>query len=175
MGDHRRELEAFCADAYAPLVRAVALHCGSRQLAEDVVQEALLRACVRWRTVRRLQSPFGWSFRVATNLAASHYRRRSAEERAYKRSSSGHVASAGPDDVETHQLLHSALLALPVRQRQAVVLRYLVDLTPAETAEALGLSVGAVRTLTHRAMTRLREPAALHDLAPTNLEALSAD
>jgi RNA polymerase sigma-70 factor (ECF subfamily) len=133
----------------------VAVHCGDARLAEDLVQEALLRACADWRTVRRMQSPAGWVFRVAVNLAASHHRRRSAESRAYRRAA-GHPPAADAPSPETAVDLRAALAALPERERQVVVLRYLLDLSTDEAGEAMRISPGAVRSLTHRAVARLR-------------------
>jgi DNA-directed RNA polymerase specialized sigma24 family protein len=57
------DLERFCADAYPRLVAAFTHQFGEQWLAEDVAQEALVRAC-DWSTVRGLESPHGWTFRV---------------------------------------------------------------------------------------------------------------
>lgn len=68
--DERAEMEAFCADAFPRLVGALALHTGDLHLAEELAQEALLRACRKWSHVGRLESPGGWAYRVGVNLAS---------------------------------------------------------------------------------------------------------
>ncbi len=74
--------------------------------------------------------------------------------------------SSGPDstgDLELHDALWRALGQLPRRQRSAVVLRYYEDLSEAETADALGVSVGTVKSTVSRALARLRDDAGLRD------------
>jgi RNA polymerase sigma-70 factor (sigma-E family) len=147
--------ERFCAAAWPRLVGAMAHYCGDVYVAEELVQEALLRACRRWSHVSTLASPEGWTYRVAVNLANSGWRRRQAERRARER-------HGPPDDVvdpvavEDQQWVRSALQSLSDEQREAVILRYVLDLSVEQTAAVLGTSPGAVRARTHRAMERLR-------------------
>jgi DNA-directed RNA polymerase specialized sigma24 family protein len=79
------EFSRFCADAHPQLVAALTYQCGDRFLAEELAQEALVRAGDRWDRVGTLDSPVGWAFRVGVNLAASTFRRRGAERRAMAR------------------------------------------------------------------------------------------
>ncbi len=119
---------------------------GRRAEAEDVAQETLARAYVRWRSVQEYAEP--WVVRVAGNLAIDRVRRR------------GHVGAlpardhAGPD--ATRIDLQRALAALPRRQREAVVLRYLADLPERDVATMLGCSPGTVKTHTSRGLASLR-------------------
>jgi RNA polymerase sigma factor (sigma-70 family) len=150
------DLDAFCDAAYPRLVAALAHHTGDRWLAEELAQDALIRACARWdRDVSRMASPLGWTFRVGVNLARSQFRRRLAERRALARHGSSRgeapeLQSADAMDVR------AALALLPARQREAVVMRYVLDLSAAQVGAAMSLSPGAVRVLTHRAVTALR-------------------
>ena len=76
---------AFCAEEFPRLAGALSLYLGDRAIAEELAQEALLKACRRWERVSQLESPGGWTWRVARNLAKSHLRRRRAERRARAR------------------------------------------------------------------------------------------
>lgn len=156
MGVHDDELERFCAEAYPLLVGALAHHFGDRWLAEELTQDALVRACDRWERVGGLASPVGWTFRVGVNLGNSWLRRRSAERRARQRH--GADATVHHDaDVADRVTVARALALLTGRQREVVVLRYFLGLSADETAEVVGSSAGAVRGATHRALVTLRQ------------------
>lgn len=150
------DFERFCHDAHPRLVAALAHHCGDRFLAEELAQEALIRAGDRWTKVRRLDSPMGWAFRVGANLAASSFRRRGAERRAVER-----VRARAADDrhldADTGDAIavRRALAELTDRQRRVVVLRYFLDLSADQAGEVLGMSAGAVRMQSHRALSAL--------------------
>lgn len=160
----QRSLEAFCLDAHPKLVAALAHHTGNRWLAEELAQEALIRACERWdREVSNLQSPIGWTFRVGVNLSRSYFRRRAAERRANARSVEGSPHVVDHDDALT---VRAALADLPARQREVVLLRFFLGLSSAEAGAVLGMSPGAVRVLTHRAVEALR---GVLDLTPEDV------
>lgn len=156
MGDRSREdLERFCAQAYPDLVAALTHQFGDRWLAEELAQEALVRACDRWERVAGLASPVGWTFRVGVNLGRSRLRRRAAELRA--RSRRGPDAEAHEDpEVADRVMVAAALAELPDREREVVVLRYFLGLSATDAAQVLDSSAGAVRVATHRAVARLR-------------------
>ena len=122
---------------------------GDRSAAEDVAAEALARAYARWSKVGGLSYRDGWVLKVATNLAIDRLRRRPPE-----------VAPAPNEDfadsVELRMALNAALLTLAPRQRQAVALRYLGGLSDREVADALGISLGSVKTHIHRGLNGLR-------------------
>lgn len=122
---------------------------GSRAEAEDVTQEALTRAYLRWRKIHPYAE--AWVSRVAANLAIDAWRRRKpAGVRGVDDGSEPHTGIA-----ERLDLLR-LLDALPNRQRQVLVLRYLADQTELATAAALGCSVGSVKRHSHRALNALR-------------------
>jgi len=150
------ELARFCAEAHPQLVAALAHQFGDRWLAEELAQEALIRACDRWDRVSALASPIGWTFRVGVNLGSSWFRRRGAEQRARRRH--GAAPDTSPDtDVVDRILVERALAELTAAQRQVVVLRYFLGLSAEEAAEATGSTAGAVRGLTFRAIRVLRD------------------
>jgi RNA polymerase sigma factor (sigma-70 family) len=123
---------------------------GDRGDAEDVTQEALVRAYTRWRTVGPYDEP--WVARVASNLAIDRWRRRQPLREAQD------VALDGLHDEHVLRRLGlvAALARLPQRQREVVVLRYLADLPERDVASAMRTSIGSVKQHTHRALGRLR-------------------
>ena len=155
----------FCAAEYPQLVRALSLYVGDADLAEELAQEALLRACRRWGKVSQLESPGGWTWRVSVNLANSHFRRRQAARRARQRldRATAHFDSDGADAVAVRQ----AVASLPARQCSALVLRHVLDLSAPDTAVRMGISADAVRSLTKRATATLRAQLGEHTPLPS--------
>jgi RNA polymerase sigma-70 factor, ECF subfamily len=147
------DLTAFCVAEWPRLVGALSLYTGDAELAQDLAQEAIARVCREWRKVRRLDEPGAWVHRVARNLAHSHFRRVGVGRRAVERMRPSDVVGQTDDAVATRVVV----AALPERERDAVVLRYYLGYSVRETAEALGCPEGTVKTLTHRAITRLRD------------------
>lgn len=129
---------------------------GQRQEAEDVAQEALARAFVRWRRIGGHAD--AWVTRVATNLALGLLRRRRTQP--LTEAEPGAVDAVASDRLELVQMIEG----LPRRQREVVVLRYLADLSEADVAERLGVSRGSVKRHAHRA-TRALEPVMKERLA----------
>jgi RNA polymerase sigma-70 factor (sigma-E family) len=136
-------------DLYRLAYRVAFRILGDRGDAEDVAQEALARASVRWSRLE--DRPEGWVTRVASNLAIDRYRRRRRPLPAM----TGPVGLVDPYLGERGDLV-AALRRLPRRQREAVVLRYLGDLSEAEAALEMGCSVGAVKSHGARGLSSLR-------------------
>jgi len=132
-------------------VAAVALIAGSRDAAEDAVQEALARAWERGNadTIRSLPA---WVTRVSLNLAKSRLRRIRAEAKAKQRLGAAEEPS-GLDDRKTD--VERALRSLPRRQREITVLRYYLGMDVAEIARTLRVSDGTVKTQLFRARRAL--------------------
>lgn len=167
------DLRAFCEVEYPRLVAALDLHVGDLHVAEELAQEALVRASQRWTKVSALESPGGWTHRVAMNLATSWWRRRQAEWRANRRATLPATAAkpvgsdrpvlveavpaTDPADGADRQAVRRAVADLPAKQRTAVVYRYFLDLSADETAARMGTTPGAVRALTKRAVATLRD------------------
>jgi RNA polymerase sigma-70 factor (sigma-E family) len=137
------------------LSRSAYLLTGDHQLAEDLLQTALARTAVHWLRVAD-SDPEAYVRRAMVNLRTSWWRRR----RYAVEVPTAHLpVVAVPDGSETvtrRLALAAALAQLPPRQRALVVLRFFNDMTEAQTAEALGCSIGTVKSQTHRALARLR-------------------
>ena len=122
---------------------------GRRAEAEDCAQEAMARALARWSRVE--DHAAAWVARVATNLALDRVRKVERQRR--------HSLRPGvvddPIAVRRHDLVQ-ALRSLPARQREAVVLRYIVDLSEHETAQAMSCATGTVKSAAARGLERLR-------------------
>jgi RNA polymerase sigma-70 factor (ECF subfamily) len=153
------EVEEFCRQAHPRLVGALAHHFGDVGLAEELANEALVRAWERWSRVSKLDSPEGWAYRVGVNLGRSRLRRRRAEARARDRLGAPR-SSPLPDEFAE---VSGALAALKDRDRQVILLRHYFGLSAEETATVLGTSPGNVRVMTHRALARLRADLAIDD------------
>lgn len=156
-----QELAAFCRGEHAGLVGLLALYTGDRAVAEELAQEALIRACEHWGRVRGMDNRRAWLTRVAINLANSWFRRRFAERRAHARH--GAPSTVAHDDAADVIAVRAAVAALPRRQRTALVLRYFADLPAAEVAAQMGCAEPTVRSLTNRAISSLRVHAGLFE------------
>jgi RNA polymerase sigma-70 factor (sigma-E family) len=154
-----RELAAFSEFVEArssSLFRTAYLMVGDHQLAQDLLQEALVKTLIAWPRLQDRENVEPYTRRIVVTTAISWRRRRSFHERP-----TGILPEASrPDQAETvvtHDAVVAALLTVPPRQRAAIVLRYYQDLTEAQTAEALGCSVGAVKSQVSAGLKRLRE------------------
>lgn len=150
------DLVAFCDREWPRLVGALSLYCGDRLVAEEIAQEALLKACDGWRELQQMAAPGAWLHRVAINMANSHYRRRKAERHALQRRARRDVPTESREPADA-VAVRRAVARLPARQRHAVVFRFFLQWTVAETAAVMGTSEPAVKSLTYRAARTLRE------------------
>lgn len=155
------DFEAFAYDQHPRLVASLTLYCGDRWVAEELAQEALVRVWERWDRVAAMVAPRSWLHRVSINLANSWWRRRQAERRAYRRIGVGDDPNEA-DSAEVHAV-RAAVSRLPASQRGAVICRYFLEFSVAETAEALNLTPGSVKSATHRGLATLREQFDLSD------------
>jgi RNA polymerase sigma-70 factor, ECF subfamily len=144
-----REFEDFYAAVFDRLVGQLYLVTGNLQDAEDVVQEALTRAAVRWSRLRQYGVPEAWVRRVAMNLASDGFRRVRRRLAVAVRLRAD-LQSRQPVPAEMPGLTE-ALRALPMAQRKAVVLHYLLDLPVDQVAVELGVPVGTVKSRLARA------------------------
>lgn len=131
----------------------LAAYLGDVGVAEEVAQEALVRAWERWPAVSVATSPDAWLYWVAFNLSNSALRRRMLERRHRRRARLDRGASAA--DLTDRLAVREALAALPARQRAAIVLRYLADFSVEDAAAAMHCAPGTVKALTSQALTRL--------------------
>lgn len=156
------EFREFVASRSSALLRAGWLLTGDWAAAEDLAQTALAAAWPRWAKLR----PDTTEAYVRKVMLTTYLRWK-------RRRWSGEIATEtlpdipGPDatgDVELRESLRAALDDLSPQQRAAVVLRYFLDLSEADAAEALNCSTGSIKTHTSRALTRLRGHASLTHL-----------
>jgi RNA polymerase sigma-70 factor (sigma-E family) len=132
------------------MVRLAHLITNSNVVAEDIVQEAFVALRRHWGGVDR---PVGYLRASVVNLARGHLRRSGVEQRHAQRSPAEGPLGGDPEIDETW----AEVCRLPPTQRAVVVLRFYEDLTHHEIAQALGCSVGNVKSSLHRALARLRK------------------
>ncbi|WP_250008717.1 RNA polymerase sigma factor [Actinoplanes sp. M2I2] len=146
--------EAFYRAHVDRVYRALAVTLRRDDLAHEAVDEAMARAYARWHVVGTLDNPAGWVFRVGLNWATSWWRKLRREGPPL--TDTGHPAADHPAADTTPGGALFALAALPLPQRAVVTCRILLDLSTAETAEALGLSEGTVKSRLSRGLAALR-------------------
>ena len=140
--------------SFEPMVRSLALAAGDREVAADCVQDAFMRAFVRWHRVSRLEDPVGWVRHVAINRMRDHFRKNERGGRAFERLRAQQpVADAPPEEPSE---LGALLRALPPQQRMAAALFYVEDLSVDEIASAMEITAGAVKYHLHAARASLR-------------------
>ena len=140
---------------FGSMVRSLAVAAGDREVAADCVQDAFMRAFVRWNRVSKLDDPVGWIRHVAVNRMRDHFRKVERGGRAVGRlRSQQSMVSAAPNEPSE---LAALLAQLPPQQRIAAALFYVEDLGVAEIADAMQLSDGAVKYHLHAARASLRE------------------
>ncbi|MCD6638500.1 MAG: SigE family RNA polymerase sigma factor [Nocardioides sp.] len=145
------------------LARTAYLLTGDHHHAEDLLQSALMQAARHWERIE--SSPEAYVRRSLVNANISRWRRRRVAE-----SPLGSYDAPRTDaDVTVRLTLEQALRRLTPRQRTLLVLRYFDDLTEAQTAATLGISAGAVKSMTRQALRRLRT------LAPELADLVGAD
>jgi RNA polymerase sigma-70 factor (sigma-E family) len=142
------------------LLRAAYLLTANRADAEDLVQAALIKTYLAWNRIEDRGALDGYVRRAMINTHISWWRRRKVEEYPTDEIPDQAVADhAGRSDLQ--ETLRRAVERLPQRMRAAVVLRYYADMTEAEIAEALGVSLGTVKSTVSRAVAKLRVDAEL--------------
>ena len=136
---------------YADMVRLAFYLTGSWAVAEELAQEAFVRLWRRWGGLRDQHAALGYLRTTVVNLSRSSLRRRLLELR-HQRS----IGEEGHDADPVARLdVARALAGLPARKRACVVLRHLVDLSVEETAAVLGISIGSVKSQTHKGLRLL--------------------
>jgi RNA polymerase sigma factor (sigma-70 family) len=148
------ELTAFVRREHPRLVAAMTLLLDDRAVAEEIAQEALLRAASRWERVSELRSPGGWTHRVAVHLATSQLRRRRLERRARARLAETEAVEAV--DSVTALTVRRALAALSPRDRRLLVLHHVLGWSAVELADHDGGTPEAMRQRLVRARAALR-------------------
>jgi DNA-directed RNA polymerase specialized sigma24 family protein len=133
------------------VVAAMAVVARDLDLAQEVTAEAFARALQHWQRVGEMDSPGGWTYRVALNVLRRRARRAAVERRLLWR-----LAPAPNTNVPAYAVeVWEVVTGLPPRMRTAVALRYLGGLTEAEVADAMGIAPGTVAATLHEARRRL--------------------
>jgi len=133
------------------LLRSAYLLTGDLARAEDLVQEALVKVALRWRRLRD-GNPTAYARTIIVRDNVSAWRRRRREVSVETVVGPSAVSS----DPEAEMVVRRALARLTPAQRAVVVLRHFDDLTERETADALGVAVGTIKSTNFAALARLR-------------------
>jgi RNA polymerase sigma-70 factor (sigma-E family) len=145
-------LREFVRVRYLDLLRTARLLSGSWPAAQDLVQTVLVKAMRHWS---RIDDPMAYLRRAMVHQQSSLWRRLRLERLTAQVPDRPAAGDLSESVVRRDELLR-ALAGLPPRTRAVLVLRYWEDLSEAETADLLGCSVGTVKTLASRGLTRLR-------------------
>ena len=148
-------LSALFTERYAELTRLAYVMTGDRELAEDLAQDAFVRAWPKLDTLRSLEAAPAYLRTTLVNLVRQRFRRRMVEWR--HRPPLPEPVPAPDDDRSTALDLARLVRTLPPRKRACIALRFYADLSEEETARTLGVSVGTVKSQTHRALRQLAE------------------
>jgi RNA polymerase sigma-70 factor (sigma-E family) len=158
------DFREFAAARAGQLFRIAYLVCGDWHEAQDLVQTTLAKLFVAWHRMQRTQSPDAYARKVLLNAYLSQRRLKRATETPV--ADPAEPTAARADDADLRLTLVAALRRLPPRSRAVVVLRYIDDHSIEATAEALGISTAAVKSLNTRGLAQLR------DLLAADAEAL---
>jgi RNA polymerase sigma-70 factor (sigma-E family) len=160
-----QEFRAWAAGSRGALRRTAFLLSGDWFLADDLVQEALIRIYVVWPRLKRSSEAGAYARRVLLNLYLDYrrrpWRRESPTDQVQDR------AAAVPETVDDRDRLVSALRRVPKRQRAVLVLRFWEDQSVEQTAHALGTSESNVKSQTNRGLAALRAALAERGLPVT--------
>ena len=143
---------------YAPMCRLAYVILGDRELAEEIVMEALLKTFSGWGRLRDPGRSGAYLRRAVVNLCRSRLRRRALEARvnaAVHRGDESRPSPGSHEARETRLAVWDAVRSLPERQRMCVVLRYFEDLPEAEIADVMACSTGTVKSQLSKARARL--------------------
>lgn len=143
------DIREFVRARHGSLLRRAYLLTGNREVAADLVQDALVRCCVAWRR-RPPDNPEAYVLKVMVNAQISRWHRRRAVELPMAELPD----HAGPEAAQDG--MWAVLQEVAPRQRAVLVLRYYEGMTEGEIADVLGVSVGTVRSQTAKGLTRLR-------------------
>jgi RNA polymerase sigma-70 factor (sigma-E family) len=152
------EFAAFVAARSAALVRYAYLLTGSKEASEDLVQTALLRLYTNWDKLRAREAMEQWCRTTITRIFLSLLQRASSREVPHGEMPEQTTADEMAQ-VDNADALWRQVAKLPRRQRAVLVLRYYLDYSEHDAAEAMGCSLGTVKSQTHRALASLRSRA----------------
>ena len=158
------DFSAFVAARWPRLVRTGVLLGCSEHEAQDLAQNALTRCFQAWHKVQAADDIDAYVYRVLTNTLKSSRKRRWWGEHPVERLPDDSKAEDHASPISLAHTVRAALLTLTAEQRAVIVLRYFADLSEEQTADALGIPKGTVKSRTSRAMAQLADSASLADL-----------
>ncbi|MFI1726987.1 SigE family RNA polymerase sigma factor [Streptomyces sp. NPDC020489] len=150
------EFHAFFERHYAELSRLAYLLTGESDAADDLAADALLALWNRWDRVRAADHPAAYARGVVANMARTRIRSAVRERRRIALFWSQREEKVENPDIAGVVDVQDALRRLPFRKRACVVLRHAFDLSEKDTALALGVSVGTVKSQTSKGMAELQ-------------------
>jgi RNA polymerase sigma-70 factor (sigma-E family) len=157
MSARDEEFHEFMRNRASLLHQSAYLLCGDWHLAHDLVQDTLVKAYQHWPRVRQADSPDAYVQRILINEARGRWRRRAREMPVPRFPEEREpIAPDLTDEITRRAGLLQALLALPLRQRATIILRYLEGMSEREAATVLGCSEGTVKSQSARALNTLR-------------------
>ncbi|MCW2792568.1 MAG: Sigma-70, region 4 type 2 [Nocardioides sp.] len=148
-----REFDDFYATSFQRITGQVYAMIGSRDEAEECVQEAFVRAWAHRRKLERSEHPEAWVRTTAYRLAVSRWRRTTRGRRPADRAVGAATETAAPS--ESHVALVAALRRLPEPQRQALVLHHIADLSVHDVAREVGVPEGTIKARLSRGRAAL--------------------
>ena len=154
--DERRRFEALYAEHARDSTRLAYVLTGDVHAAEDLVHDAFARLFGRVTKLRRPDRIRGYLYRSVINGARGRGRTKAREARYIEREAAPIAVPDPAMQIANRDALWRALSVLPIRQKSVLFLRFYLDLSEAATADAMDVSVSAVKSLTSRAMTKLR-------------------
>jgi RNA polymerase sigma-70 factor (sigma-E family) len=149
------EFAQFVADRQAALLRFATVVCMDGSLAQDLVQDALIRAHQRWDRISAMAAPEAYVKKIIVNAHLS-FRRKFSRIRLVDEFEPRPVEGDHAAQSADRALLAGELAKLPKQQRVVLVLRFYEGMTDAEIAQVLGCAVGTVRGYASRALAILR-------------------
>ena len=149
--EEKAAFDAFVRARLPELLRFGRALTGSPEAGADLVQDALERTMLAWNRIEQQGDPEGYVRRIMVNRNISVWRKFGREH------STDVLFDRGVEDRHFDTDLWRALQLLPTRQRAVIALRYYEDMSEADIARTLGVSVGTVKSQASKAMTKLRE------------------
>ncbi|MBE1487402.1 SigE family RNA polymerase sigma factor [Plantactinospora soyae] len=152
--DDEQEFREFFRARFDALRALAYLTCGDWQAAEDAVSRSLAKLYVRWH---KIDSPLGYAQRMVVRAAIDEGRRPWRRETSVGGNLPDQVVADPAGNTDERLRLREALLQVPPRQRAVLVLRYYEGLSVEETATALRLATGTVKSQSARGLNTLRK------------------
>ncbi|MEU9984281.1 SigE family RNA polymerase sigma factor [Streptomyces sp. NPDC050856] len=156
LDDAYADFHAFFERHHAELARLAFMLTGEADASDDLAADALVALWHRWDRVRAADHPVAYARGVVTNMARARVRRLTRERRRITLFWAGRSERVEDPDVPAVVDVRRALARLPFRKRACVVLRHALDLSEKDTALALGISVGTVKSQTSKGMAELQ-------------------